>query len=286
MSIVDNPNLAELERMDMANCLIKLDFPYSPRRRPWDQKRSKIFDLINSGLSRYERLLAQMGTFSPFFEKIQVRSEIPSDLSPRWVNGWFPGLDSISLYSLLAIHNPPRYVEVGSGNSTMFARQAIIDHGLQTSIVSIDPCPRADIDKICDRIIRSPCEDVDQEVFETLTSKDILFIDNSHRAFPNSDVTVFFTEILPNLPGGLIYGLHDIYLPWDYPDEWRDRYYNEQYLLSAYLLGGGGGDEIILPNAFVSYYAPYLMTALDETYNNPKLHGIEKTGGAFWLKRR
>lgn len=248
--------------------------------------RSKIFDLINSGLSRYECLLKQMAAFSPFFEKIQVRSDDPSDLSPRWVNGWFPGVDAISLYSLLAIHNPRRYVEVGSGNSTMFARQAIIDYGLQTSIVSIDPFPRADIDKICDRVIRLPCEDVDQEVFETLSSTDILFVDNSHRAFPNSDVTVFFTEILPNLPSGMIYGLHDIYLPWDYPDEWRDRYYNEQYLLAAYLLGGGGGDEIILPNTFISYYCPQLIALLDETLNNPRLQGIEKTGGAFWLKRR
>jgi hypothetical protein len=27
--------------------------------------------------------------------------------------------------------------------------------------------------------------------------------------------------------------LHDIFLPWDYPEEWRGRYYSEQYLLAA-----------------------------------------------------
>ncbi len=33
--------------------------------------------------------------------------------------------------------------------------------------------------------------------------------------------------------------VHDIFLPDDYPPEWADRYYSEQYLLAAWLLGGG-----------------------------------------------
>ena len=115
----------------------------------------------------------------------------------------------------------------------MFARQAIRDNALRTKIISIDPFPRANIEALCDEIIRLPCEYVPSDFFDSLASDDILFVDNSHRAFPNSDVTVFFTEILPNLPKGLIYGLHDIFLPWDYPDEWRERFYNEQYLLSS-----------------------------------------------------
>ena len=96
---------------------------------------------------------------------------------------------------------------------------------------------------------------------------------------------MFFTEILPNLPSGLTYGLHDIYLPWDYPDAWRDRFYNEQYLLSSYLLGGANGDQIILPNAFLSLYDSQLLDPLAATWSSPKLRGIEKTGGAFWMQR-
>ena len=38
----------------------------------------------------------------------------------------------------------------------------------------------------------------------------------------NSDVTVFFCEILSVLPKGLVFGFHDIYLPFDYPDIWSD----------------------------------------------------------------
>ena len=285
MGTIESETLSELEMLDKANCLIKLDYPYHPRRRAWKESRSRIFNLINSGSDRYAVLLKKLGEFGAFFEKIQVRSDSPDDLSPRWVNGWFPGVDAISLYGLLAINNPRSYVEVGSGNSTMFARQAIKDHGLRTSIVSIDPFPRADIDRICDKVIRLPCEDVAVDFFDSLSSEDMLFVDNSHRSFQNSDVTVFFTEILPNLPSGLIYGIHDIFLPCDYPDEWKDYYYNEQYLLTAYLLGGAGGDEILFPASFLSYYAPHLLSPLGDTLNNPKLDGIERTGVAFWLRR-
>lgn len=280
-----NLELSELERLEKANCLIKLDYPYNPRRRPWDTSKSKVFDIIKAGEARYSSLLEKFATFNPYFGRIPVH-ENPQDTSaPNWLNGWFPGFDAISIYGLLAVNNPRWYVEVGSGNSTKFARQAIKDHGLRTLITSIDPFPRADIDRICDKVIRQPCEDVSSELFDSLTSEDILFVDNSHRSFPNSDVTVFFTEILPNLPCGMIYGLHDIFLPEDYPDEWKDRYYNEQYLLAAYLLGGADGDEIVLPNTYLSYFVPHLLKPLDDTLNNPELSGIEKTGGAFWMRR-
>jgi Methyltransferase domain len=275
----------ELESLDRSNRLIKLDYPYYPRRRAWNVSKSKIFDLIDAQVDHYATLVNQFGAFSSQFEKIPVHEKSAHSLSPNWLNGWFPGFDAISLYGLLAVHNPRRYVEVGSGNSTKFARQAIKDHGLRTLITSIDPFPRSEIDSICDQVIRQSFEDVSSEFFESLTSEDILFVDNSHRSFPNSDVTVFFTEILPYLPSGMIYGLHDIFLPWDYPDEWKDRYYNEQYLLAAYLQGGGNGDAIILPNTFISYFSPHLLNPLDSTLNNHQLIGIEKTGSAFWLRR-
>jgi hypothetical protein len=52
---------------------------------------------------------------------------------------------------------------------------------------------------------------------------------------------------MPAIPAGVVFGLHDIFLPHDYPEEFMHRFYNEQYLLMTYLLGGGGADEIILP---------------------------------------
>lgn len=277
--------LAELERLYKANRLIAVDYPYRPARRRLDESRSKILKLVGSGSARYAAFLNEVATLAPFFDRISVHDNGPADLSPRWLNGWFPGVDAITLYGILALQDPRWYVEVGSGNSTMFARQAIKDHGLRTAIISIDPSPRADIDTICDTVIRQPCEDVAAEFFDSLTGEDVLFIDNSHRSFQNSDVTVFFTEILPNLPAGIVYGLHDIFLPWDYPEEWSRRFYNEQYLMASYLIGGAAGDEIISPNAFLSLYAPEFLAPLAAIFDSPKLKGIERTGGAFWMRR-
>jgi predicted O-methyltransferase YrrM len=183
---------------------------------------------------------------------------------PFWVNDWFPPFDGAALYGLIAERSPRRYIEVGSGISTRFARKAISDLNLQTRIVSIDPHPRTVIDALCDEVVRSRMEEVPREFWEGIGPDDLLFIDNSHCSFPNSDVTVFFVEVMPTLRAGTIWGMHDIFLPWDYPEEWRDRFYNEQYLLLSYLLGGADGDEIILPvtwpqtsRSFTAFWRPF-----------------------------
>src|SRR4029453_9997100 len=108
----------------------------------------------------------------------------------------------------IASLKPNLLIEVGSGYSTRFARAAIQANSPATRLISIDPSPRAEISLLCDESIKTPLEDVNQGVFARLQSGDILFIDNSHRAFQNSDVTVFFVEILPNLPKGCVLHIH------------------------------------------------------------------------------
>jgi Methyltransferase domain len=153
---------------------------------------------------------------------------------------------------MLVEFRPKRFVEVGSGYSTRFARRAIREHSMPTRITSIDPAPRAEIDQLCDSVIRRPLEEVDLCVFDELEPGDILFIDSSHRTFSNSDVTALFMDVLPRLRSGVVVHLHDIFWPYDYPPEWANRYYSEQYLLGAYLLGDRASRvTVLLPNAFV-----------------------------------
>jgi len=80
----------------------------------------------------------------------------------------------------------------------------------------------------------------------------MLFIDGSHHCFMNSDATVIFLEILPRLKSNVIVQIHDIFLPYDYPPGWENRYYSEQYLLAAYLLAGTKIFNIILPMQYIS----------------------------------
>ena len=52
----------------------------------------------------------------------------------------------------------------------------------------------------------------------------------------NSDATTIFLDTIPRLRSGVLVEIHDVTLPYDYPTEWIDRYYSEQYLLAAYIL--------------------------------------------------
>lgn len=192
-----------------------------------------------------------------------IADDTADPYAPHWNQLWFTALDAMALYALVAVRRPPRIVEVGSGNSTKFAARAIHDASLPTTILSIDPQPRAEIDALCDRVIRQPLEHVDQRVFTDLRAGDFLFIDTSHRVFTNSDVTTFFLEVLPKLAPGVVLHLHDIFLPWDYPVQWNKRYYSEQYLLACWLLAGPERLRLVLSNAFVSCDPVLQALALD-----------------------
>ena len=134
---------------------------------------------ISRQRASYAESLRSFLQFSDDFSRIATRPAAAHAAGdPYWINGWLPALDSIALYSLLALRNSGHYVEVGSGNSTKFARRAITDHQLQTQITSIDPFPRAEIDVICDRVIREPVERVALDTFDVLQPGDILFIDS------------------------------------------------------------------------------------------------------------
>ncbi|MGH7802764.1 MAG: class I SAM-dependent methyltransferase [Candidatus Binatia bacterium] len=211
----------------------------------------------------------------------------PGGAEPAWRNVWLPGLDAAALYSILRWKAPRRYLEIGSGVSTTFVRRAIRDGKLATRITSIDPSPRREIDALCDEVVRRPLEEVPLETFDSLEPGDVLFVDSSHHAFMNSDVTVVFLEVLPRLRPGLLVQIHDVFLPYDYPAAaWPTlRFYSEQYLLAAMLLANPEAVDIVLPCAFVSE-DPELSRVLDPLWGALPPDGIHRTGGSFWFVTR
>ncbi|MCU1450946.1 MAG: hypothetical protein JWP02_3116, partial [Acidimicrobiales bacterium] len=134
------------------------DYPLDPEPRYGYGKppHPELYEMIAKGRDGYAALLRQFLEFKTDLARIPLDVQSPSD--PYWHNGSFQGLDAVALYSLLALNNPPRLIEVGSGNSTKFARRAIRDHGLRTTITSIDPEPRAEVDDLCDQTIRGQLE--------------------------------------------------------------------------------------------------------------------------------
>jgi hypothetical protein len=263
---------------------VVLDYPVKPLPR-WGYGRPqhrRIRQRLDAGRERYAELLGRFLDFADNLVEIPLH-EPPAYTEPYWVNGWITGLDSVALYGMLAVHDPATYLEIGSGTSTKFARKAIRDHGLRTRIVSIDPLPRSSTDAICDQIVRYPLEDADLSVFDQVRPGDVVFMDGSHRALQNSDVCVFFLEVLPELPPGVLVHVHDIQLPDDYPWDWAPRYYSELYMLAAHLLADGGRTEVVLPNYFICK-DPELSLVLQPLWSKLGLEGTDASGVGFWFR--
>ena len=263
---------------------IFLDYPVRPVPRhgyglPPHPELTALFAAHDDA---YRRTLTGFLTLRPQLLAIPARPAAATE--PCWLNRWLEGLDTLALYGLVTQTNPALMIEVGSGFSTKVTRRAIKDHQLRTRLVSIDPQPRAEIDALCDEVIRRPLEDCPLEVFAQLAPGDLLFIDGSHRSFMNSDVTVLFLEILPRLKPGVLVHLHDIYLPLDYPPDRAHWLYSEQYLLAASLLAGDRF-EVVLPNHYVAT-TPRVACALAGLWSEARLAAVPQTGTSFWLRTR
>ena len=262
-----------------------LDYPvdFAPRYGQGKPPHSELYNIINEHRDEYQDFLEQILQFKDVFFQIKDARQTIDKVQPAWNNGFLPGLDIVSLYTMLAVHRPQKYIEIGSGNSTKVAHKAKKEQQLTTQIVSIDPQPRTEIDQLADLVIRQPFETAQYPIVEQLEAKDILFIDNSHRILPNSDSTVFFLEVLPRLKKGVIVHIHDIYLPYDYPQFMCDRFYSEQYALAAFLLANPHKYRPILPNYFISEDTG-LAASLAPLWQHPNTQNVEQHGGSFWLQ--
>lgn len=261
-----------------------VDYPYRAEIRHGAGRPShpELAALIGAGRDRYRALLDALGEIQPDFADVPAGGTYDTP-TPFWLNAWFPPLDAMALTGILRAHNPARFVEIGSGVSTKFARRAVSRYGLRTTLTSIDPQPRNEIDALCDQVIRRPLERCDLAMFEALEPGDVFFLDSSHRAFQGSDVTVFFLEILPRLKPGVIVHVHDIYLPDDYISGHVRRLWNEQYLLATALLFGADRFEILFPSWFVGH-DPDLRRHAEARLRKGPMAGLELYGASFWMR--
>ncbi len=267
--------------------LIYVEFPTTPTVRYGEGKppHPQLKAMFDAGSGAYRALVTQFAIYAADFAG--YRDNPVDQPVPTFRSTWFPLFDAIALYGMVRHFKPARIIEIGSGNSTFIARAAVDDGKLNTHITAIDPHPRRDIAQAAHTVINVPLEATDLAFVETLDANDILFFDGSHQTFQNSDVTVFFLDVLPRLRPGVIVQIHDIFLPYDYPTHWLGRYYSEQYMLACWLLAGGDKTEILLPNGYMirkethlDVFTPF-MTALGDDLTPFLLHG-----GSFWLRVR
>ncbi len=259
-----------------------VDYPYRAEIRYGAGRPAHpgLSALIEAGRERYAARLDDLAALD--VADIRRGGTYEAD-APFWLNAWYPPLDGLALTSFLRELNPARFVEIGSGVSTKFARRAATTYGLRTKLTSIDPQPRNQIDRLCDTVIRKPLERCDPALFDALEPGDVFFLDSSHRSFQGSDVTVFFLDILPRLKPGVVVHIHDVYLPEDYISGHVHRLWNEQYLLATALLFGVARFEILFPAWFVGRDPALRAQAVSRVFAGP-LAGLEPYGAGFWLR--
>lgn len=268
--------------------IVLLDYPVKPVRIYTEEKsrpHEDLYNFINENKLYYRQFLQNTLNYKEVFAAIKEEKFITDDSEPGWNNGHLPGLDMIILYSLIAQIRPSKYVEIGSGTSTRVAYKSRKDNLLNFEIISIDPTPRKNIKNVADKTYQKNIQNINVEIFEGLKENDMIFLDGTHMLLPNSDVMWFFLEVFPKLKKGVIVQIHDVYLPYDYPDFMCDRYYNEQYLLGALLLSNKHKYEIVSPNYFI-YTNKELHGILNPIWELDSLKNVESHGGSFWLKIR
>lgn len=265
---------------------LRLDHPATAEVRPrygsGRPSHPELEKILSGSTDRYR---GEIEGFAPYFDELAgfplYGEQLPE---PSWIHPWLIGWDTVSLYGFTRRRRPARYVEIGSGQSTKVIARARRDGDTATTITSVDPHPRSEVDRLCDRVVRHPLEQADlADVFAGLGPGDIVFFDGSHRVLPNSDCVVFFLDVLPSLPAGVLVGIHDVYLPDDYPQGFFEMWWSEQYVLAALLLAGAPRLQVVLPTFYASGL-PELSALMDPLFKRPALSPVNARGSLFWLE--
>jgi predicted O-methyltransferase YrrM len=198
----------------------------------------------------------------------------------------FPFSDAFIFYCFIRRYSPRRIIEIGSGFSSAAALDSLDSLGKNdTQCWFIEPYPRLlqSLLREADTrhgVLPSAVQEVDLTVFDSLAAGDILFIDSTHVSKINSDVNYEIFDILPRLKPGVLIHIHDIYWPFDYPEEWihEGRAWTESYLVRAFLQ---------FNNDFrILYFNSYLHPKVRRSLFVPLGVDLgENDGGSLWLER-
>ena len=267
-----------------------LDHYYEPLFNTTKLKKPLSQDRFLPGIDfNIEEQLSVLEQFSFAEELKKFPIEKSSKLEFYYNNGPFSSGDAEYLYNVIRLYRPNKIIEIGSGNSTLMARNAIgqnieDDPNYSCEHICVEPYQHPWLEKLDIKIVRELVEDVDKDLFQSLGENDILFIDSSHIIRPQGDVLVEYLEILPLLKKGVLVHVHDIFSPKDYLDNWvidRVKLWNEQYLLEAFL-SLNHEFRIIGALNYLKHHHPNELSAkcpiLAQQINN-------REPGSFWLIR-
>ena len=232
------------------------------------------------------RFLSLVEQLVPFATELR---QFPLEVSPTaefWFrNGAYGDLDAASLYCMIRKFKPRRIIEAGSGFSSRIISLASRKNqaeGYPTECIFIEPFPSDGLLKsnLAGRLLVKKIEEVPLETFQNLQAGDILFIDTSHVIKTQNDCCYEYLQIIPCLAAGVLVHVHDIFTPYDYPEDWITKHlfpFNEQYALEC-LLTHNPRMEVLLPVYYIWKDHP---TFAGKLFPPPSM-----MPSAFWLQTR
>jgi hypothetical protein len=224
-------------------------------------------------------LLRKLGKLA---EEQPWAEEAITGLLYRFENPNFQQGEAITLFAMLRQLRPRRIIEVGSGWSScaiLDTNELFLDR--QAECVFVEPYPELLLELVKNRkldIRATSVQEIEHELFTELAENDLLFIDSSHVVKVGSDVNYLILEILPRLRPGVTVHFHDIFYPFEYPQEWiiQGRYWNEAYLLRSFLISNAN----YRIELFLSYLAKWHRAELLAAFP-PAARSL---GSSLWLR--
>ncbi len=198
-----------------------------------------------------------------------------------------------SLYTILRKYRPNKAFEIGSGNSSLIFSAALArnaSEGYDCDYIVVDPYPtpllHPDLPSLT-QIIPQRVELMDVSFFESLKENDILFIDSGHTVRTGSDVNFLFLDVLPRLAPGVIVHVHDIGLPYEYPEVYFTNpsfrmFWTEAYLLQAFLTFNSEFEILLALSYLMSEKRQEFAQAFP--HYDPSRHRARS--GSFWMRRK
>lgn len=229
------------------------------------------------------RLLSQ---FSKYFSEIPFPENKTPTQRYYFNNDFFCHGDATILYSIMRYFKPTTIIEAGSG----FSSAAMLDINdlffeKQIKLKFIEPYPErlntllSNTDKTNNILVATNLQEVPINEFQELQENDILFLDSTHIVKIGSDVMYLLFEVLPTLNKGVIVHFHDIFWPFEYPEQWfyEGRAWNESYFLRAFLQYNDCFEILYFNSYMAERHTQQVEEKLPLCLRNP--------GGSLWLKK-
>ncbi|MDN7023799.1 hypothetical protein FGU65_02615 [Methanoculleus sp. FWC-SCC1] len=248
-----------------------------------DQPYLPLDALVERNRHWYVLVLRMLLGFRDDYRRIPVNpvGTAGESATPSWRNCDLPVLDALSLYGFLCLNRPGRYLEIGAGESTRFARRAVDDHRLATDIISISSFmfPSG---WFAERARTDPDDLIGPTVFSDLEEGDVVRVATYHTSGIRG-YSEMVQYVLPNIRPGVYVQLQDLFVPSDISPDRSGGSYADQLLVAEMI--HSGEMDIILPCNRVARDAE-LNTVLSPVTEDLRLDEGEMQGRSLWVRTR